>query len=94
MSEGASELVYRHARGLGEGMTKASTAINELLIVADRDCSVLEAALAKARKEANVEAADATHEDSPDASDAPGPQAPALLAVRLLEQAIEELDGS
>jgi hypothetical protein len=91
MDEGAIELVYRHARGLGEGMIKASTAVNELLIVADRDDEVLRAALEKARRDAGEETADATGEDSPDDSDAPGPQAPALLAVRLIEQALDEL---
>jgi hypothetical protein len=90
MSEGATELVYRHARGLGEGMTKASTAINELLMVADRDRAVIEGALKLARENAGEETQDAT-EDSQADSDAPGPQAPALLAVRLLEQALEEL---
>lgn len=91
MSEGPIDLVYRHARGLGEGMTKASTAVHELLMVADRDEPTLRAALQKARTEASEETAEATGEDSPDDSDAPGPQAPALLAVRLLEQALEEL---
>jgi hypothetical protein len=94
MSEGASELVYRHARGLGEGMTKTSTGVNELLMVADRDRAVLEAALERARRDAREEVVDASEEDSPDASDAPGPQAPALLAAKLLEQALAELGAS
>ncbi len=57
MSEGATDLVFRHARGLGEGMIKSSTAVNELLMVADRDRSVLRAALEKARAAAGVETA-------------------------------------
>jgi hypothetical protein len=91
MGEGTNELVYRHARGLAEGLTKSSTAINELLMVADRDEHTLRAALEKARRDAGQETADATGEDSPDGSDDPGPQAPALLVVRLLEEALEEL---
>ena len=91
MTEGATELVYRHARGLGEGMTKASTAINEILMIADRDRGAIESALELARADVDSETEDAT-ESSPSDSDAPGPQAPALLAVSLLEQALEELD--
>ena len=91
MSEGATQLVYRHARGLGEGMAKEATAVNEILVVADRDRTVIEGALELARKSASEETQDAT-EDSQADTDAPGPQAPALLAVSLLEQALEELD--
>lgn len=92
MTEGASELVYRHARGLGEGMTKSSAGVNELLTIADRNRDVLTAALDKARRAAESEAAGAS-EDSQEDSDAPGPQAPALLAVSLLEQALEALEN-
>ena len=91
MSQGGAELVFRHARGLGEGMIKTATAVNELLVVADRDREVIAAALERARSEAGAEADDATESSQPN-SDAPGPQAPALLAARLLEQALEQLD--
>ena len=90
MSEGASDLVYRHARGLGEGMVKSASGVNELIMVADRDREILNRALEKARERARSEAAE-SGEDSPRDSDAPGPHAPALLAVQLLEQALEQL---
>lgn len=93
MSQGGAELVFRHARGLGEGMIKAATAVNELLVVADRDRDVIAAALERARSEAGAETQN-VGEDTQQNSDAPSAEAPALLAVHLLEQALEQLDGS
>jgi hypothetical protein len=89
----SSELVYRHARGLGEGLIKTATAVNELLTVADRERSVIEGALQLAREKAEAEAQDGGR-DAPTDSDAPSAEAPALLAVRLLDQALEELENS
>ena len=90
MSDDSSSRVYRHAMGLAEAMTKDSSAVDELVAVAGSDREVLEGALRHAESEAQKETQEPSSPISAAASDAPISDAPALLARRLLRQALEQ----
>ena len=77
------------AVGLGEAMAKDAGAVHQLVTVADGDVGVLERALEQVEAEAGDEDREPTTGTSPDAV----PEAPALLAVRLLRAAIAEVKG-
>ncbi len=72
-------------------MTKSATAVQELITVAGGDRAVLEAALEQVESKAHQEARDQTEPVSAPGSDAPTSDAPALLARRLLSDALEEV---
>jgi hypothetical protein len=79
--------------GLAEAMTKSASAVEELIMVAEGDQKVLEDALRRAESEAGRETREQTEPVSASESDAPISDAPALLARRLLSEALEEVRG-
>ncbi len=80
--------IYNLARGLGEARVKNSQAVQELVALAGGRREPLEEALQQAR--AAVKAQEATPDPATDKSGPP--QAPALLASRLLEEALALVD--
>ena len=76
--------IFTVAKGLGEARVKQTEAVAELVRVAGGRRGVIEEALQLARAEAKAE------ETTPDTGtgDTGPPQAPALLTVRLLEEAL------
>jgi hypothetical protein len=87
MSETLSERLYHHAMGLAQAMTQHGAAVDELLVIADRD----EAALRSARSRTSAKAADAISSLSDAGDEADEPQTVALVATRLLDDAISRL---
>jgi hypothetical protein len=94
MSDDPGHRVYIHAMGLAEAMTKATSGVDELVTVAGGDEEVLEAALQRAESEAQSEAGEVNEPVSDGGSDAPASDAPALLARRLLRQALEHVQSA
>lgn len=91
MSDDSAHRVYAHAMGLAEAMTKSSSAVEELITVAGGDRRVLEGALRRAESEAREESAGPGDPVSAPESDAPISEAPALLARRLLTEALDHM---
>lgn len=91
MSDDLTYRVYAHAMGLGEAMTKSASGVEELVSIAGGDREVLEGALRRAESEAIEEADRPEEPTSAPESDAPISDAPALLARRLLADALEQV---
>ncbi|HYY44944.1 MAG TPA: hypothetical protein VE975_07115 [Actinomycetota bacterium] len=88
MNDDLAYRLYLHAKGLGEAMAKHNRAVAELLSLAEGNRNVLEAARGYARSDAAQAQAQPASDDVEDT-----PEAPALLALRLLEEAIEQLSA-
>ena len=84
MSGEGADRIYNLAKGLGEARVKDADAVEQLVRLAGGDRDAIEKALGLARAEVKA------HEATPDAAtdDSGPPQAPALLAQRLLEEAL------
>ena len=84
MGEEDARALYRAAKGLGEARVKHSEAVERLVELAEGREELVEEALQLCRAEVRDE------EATPDAAtgDTGPPQAPALLAARLLEDAL------
>ncbi len=89
MGDDLVQRVYAHARGLGEALSSHAGAIDELLEVAQRDRDALVRSLELAEQEVGR----TEEERSAAVGDEGPPVAPALLASRLLRDAIAELDS-
>lgn len=79
------EGVYAHAMGLAGAMAKGEDAVRELVERAGKDRAVL----ASARRRTEIEAARAEGREDDAVGDEGPPGAPALLAARLLDEAIQ-----
>lgn len=77
------------AVGLGEAMTKDAEAVRQLVTVSGGDVRVLERALEHVEAQAGGDDREPTTGTSAEGA----PEAPALLAVRLLREAIAEVRG-
>lgn len=91
MNEDAVRRVYAHAMGCAEAMSKDSSAVAELIAVAEQRRDVLQKALERAETEAGREERRRTEGGDDASTEAPWPEAPALLATRLLRQALDDL---
>jgi hypothetical protein len=83
------EQLYNYAMGLAEARSKDSDAVQELVERAGGRPELLRAALEKVRSTLD----DAVEQPSEGTDDAGPPEAPALLASRLLAEALESLDA-
>lgn len=81
--------VQNIAVGLGEAMAKDARAVRELVTVSGGDVGVLERALERVE----AQAGDDDREPTTGTSSKGAPEAPRLLAVRLLREAIAEARG-
>ncbi len=89
MNDPRVDSVYNLAMGFGSALIQHSEAVDELVSAAKRDRGVLE----EAHRRIHREAAEAAAEETAAVAGEEVPEAPALLATRLLADAIEELEG-
>lgn len=89
MSNGRVNQVLNHAKGLAGALTQEAEAVRELIAISEQDRVLL----SKALKRLEDEIEHVRSQPSPATDDSGPPEAPALLAQRLLREAIA-LSGS
>lgn len=89
MSDPRAERVYTLAMSFGTALTQHSGAIDELIAAAEEDVDVLE----QVRRRIDKEIENAAREPTTGVNDMGPPEAPALVASRLLRDAVEDLEA-
>ena len=84
MAAEESDRIYNYAMGLAEARVKNADAVEELIGLSEGRAEILRSALDRARAELES----AVERPSAGTEDTGPPEAPALLATRLLEEAL------